>query len=104
LALRQELGLPPAVRIASLTGGQQDVNNLVAQLSLPPDVRVVGPAPVPTIPAPGAPDVPDYRTLVFFPYALAPAVTGKLRALKASNAAKRSGSAVQIRCDGLDVL
>jgi primosomal protein N' (replication factor Y) (superfamily II helicase) len=104
LEIRQELGLPPAVRIASLTGGQQDVNNLVAQLQLPPAVRVVGPAPVPAAPGPAGEQSPEYRTLMFFPYSLASAVTGRLRASKASNAAKRSGSAVQVRCDGLDVL
>ncbi|HEY8294677.1 MAG TPA: primosomal protein N', partial [Micrococcaceae bacterium] len=103
LSLRQELGLPPAVRIASITGAESAVAAFVNQLELPASVRVVGPAPV----APGIraiAEAADYRTLIFFPYALASGITAGLRSLKASNAAKRSGPPVQVRCDGLDVL
>lgn len=103
LSLRQELGLPPAVRIASITGEESAVAAFVDQLELPTSVRVVGPAPV----APGiraTAEAAEYRTLIFFPYALASGITAGLRSLKASNAAKRSGPPVQVRCDGLDVL
>ncbi|MDQ6753676.1 MAG: primosomal protein N' [Actinomycetota bacterium] len=103
LSLRQELGLPPAVRLASITGAESAVAAFVDQLELPESVRVVGPAPV----APGTratEEASDYRTLIFFPYALASGITAGLRSLKASNAAKRSGPPVQVRCDGLDVL
>ncbi|HSU70894.1 MAG TPA: primosomal protein N' [Micrococcaceae bacterium] len=103
LQLRQELGLPPAVRIASITGAQDAVDAFVAQSDLPPSVRVVGPAPVDPGHHLGGED-PDYRTLVFIPYAAAATVTARLRSLKAANAAKRSTTPVQIRCDGLDVL
>ncbi len=103
LSLRQELGLPPAVRVASITGEESAVAAFVDQLELPTSVRVVGPAPV----APGTRatgEAADYRTLILFPYALASGITAGLRALKAGNAAKRSGPPVQVRCDGLDVL
>ncbi|MDJ0355537.1 primosomal protein N' [Paenarthrobacter sp. PH39-S1] len=108
LALRLELGLPPAVRIASITGPEAAVGAFVGQLRLASEIRVVGPAPVaPGLQSrsiPGSDEEGQYRTLLFFPYAIASAVTTALRALKAANAAKRSGVPVQIRCDGLDVL
>ncbi len=104
-ALRHELGLPPAMRLASLTGREDDVAAFQAALKLPDAVRSIGPAPVP-YPAsgPGADEIPDYRTILLFPYSMAAAVTADMRALKVSNAARRIGSPVQVRCDGLDVL
>lgn len=104
--LRHELQLPPAVRIASVTGAEADVEYFVGALELPEAVRIIGPAPVGASYA-GKPDpdyVPDYRTLLFFPYGLAAQITASMRALKAANAARRHGSPVQVRCDGLDVL
>ena len=107
-ALRHELGLPPAMRLASLTGSERDVEAFQTALKLPDLVRSIGPAPVPSgrIGLPIAPDdeAPDYRTILLFPYSMAAAVTADMRALKASNAARRVGSPVQVRCDGLDVL
>ncbi len=109
-AQRHQLGLPPAVRLASLTGRAEDVAAFTAALALPPEVRVIGPAPIhlgPPIPgAPGAmdPEAPDYRSILLFPYSLAATVTANMRALKAANAARKVGAPVQVRCDGLDVL
>ncbi|WP_026554976.1 primosomal protein N' [Arthrobacter sp. 35W] len=95
LSLRAELGLPPAVRIASITGPQSAVSSFVAALDLPDSVRTVGPAPLN--------GDEDYRTLLFFPFGQARQVTARLRSLKAANAAKKLPG-VQVRCDGLDVL
>lgn len=104
-ALRHELGLPPAMRLASLTGSEADVAAFQAALTLPAEVRSIGPAPVLFARA-GAPsdEAPDYRTILLFPYAMAASISAELRALKASNAARRVGAPVQVRCDGLDVL
>jgi primosomal protein N' (replication factor Y) len=106
--LRHELGLPPAVRVASLTGKEQDVAAFTAALKLPEAVRVIGPAPLAASyssgPGTDPDEAPDYRTLLFFPYSMAAAVTGAMRSLKASNAAGRIGSPVQVRCDGVDVI
>lgn len=104
--LRHELALPPAVRVASLTGTETDVLAFTQALKLPEEVRVIGPAPLVHSRAPGLdPDeAPDYRTLLFFPYAMAAAITGTMRAQKAANAARRVGSPVQVRCDGVDVI
>ncbi|WP_181034102.1 primosomal protein N' [Arthrobacter sp. GMC3] len=106
--LRHELHLPPAVRVAALTGGEADVVAFTAALELPDEVRVIGPAPLvnPSSFRPGGDpeQAPDYRTLLFFPYAMAGKITGAMRALKAANAARRVGSPVQVRCDGVDVI
>lgn len=110
-ALRHQLGLPPAMRLASLTGQESDVEAFQAALKLPDSVRSIGPAPVAAahLSASSASvadgeNAPDYRTILLFPYSMAATVTANMRALKASNAARRVGSPVQVRCDGLDVL
>ena len=120
LALRQELQLPPAVRVASVTGGRTAVGHftdaiqqrLAAQGTV---LRTAGPAPVILPAAAGAGRTPprdavprdsgeEVRTLLFIPYAQAAAATAVMRAVKAAAAAKRSDDPVQLRLDGVDVL
>ncbi|MBO0907386.1 primosomal protein N' [Arthrobacter sunyaminii] len=112
LELRRELGLPPAVRYAELTGSREALTAFVPRLDLPVETRVVGPAPLEDPPGP-APVHRDgqlggsggrYRTLLFFSYAAAPSVTAALRATKAAVSAKRTGDPVYVRVDGTDVL
>ena len=55
---RHELGLPPAVRTAALTGTREAVSATLRDLRLPERVRVVGPAPVEVAAGNGA-DVAD---------------------------------------------
>ncbi|WP_445154290.1 primosomal protein N' [Arthrobacter sp. Hor0625] len=129
LALRQELSLPPAVRVASVTGGRTAVAHFTqaAERSLAQQgitLRSAGPAPlvgggagpavgaqhvpgghpVPGAQVPGAQPAGDVRTLLFIPYAQATDVTKALRAVKAAAAAKRTDDPVQLRLDGVDVL
>ncbi len=122
LALRQELSLPPAVRIASVTGGRTAVGHFtdaVEKALAKQDIvlRSAGPAPLPGAGGPGAglsppPTAPgperhgggEVRTLLFIPYAQAAEVTKALRAVKAAAAAKRTDDPVQLRLDGVDVL
>ncbi|GAA3286043.1 primosomal protein N' [Arthrobacter citreus] len=112
LALRGELGLPPAVRYAELTGSREALTAFLPRLDLPAEIRVVGPAPLEDPPGP-VPVHRDgqlggsggrYRTLLFFSYAAAPAVTAAMRAAKAAVSAKRTGDPVYVRVDGTDVL
>ena len=51
LAERAELRFPPAVRMASLTGAEPAVRDLLAAASLPPYAEVLGPVPVTARPA-----------------------------------------------------
>ncbi|MEV7604432.1 primosomal protein N' [Paenarthrobacter sp. NPDC089322] len=119
LALRKELQLPPAVRVASVTGPRADVERFSASLEAAVPVgkklRSVGPAPVHSyagaaMPA-GEPTnavtreaAAEVRTLYFIPYADAADTTKAMRSVKASNAAKRASGPVQLRLDGVDVL
>jgi primosomal protein N' (replication factor Y) len=73
LAERQSAHLPPASRLATLTGVEQDVVAALEALTLPSGAEVLGPVPAPpTGPPPGPPD-PDaptpYRAVVRVPRA-----------------------------------
>ncbi|WP_366823702.1 primosomal protein N' [Kocuria sp.] len=126
---RHELGLPPAVRTAALTGPRDAVEATLRDLRLPEQVRVVGPAPVEQVVGNGA-DVPDaeprpatldvpsgtptarveraserpYRALLFFGFGIAPRVTSALRVEKARASALREHAPVTVRCDVADLL
>ncbi len=127
LAERQELGLPPAVRYAVLTGTREALTHFLEGVRTEGAARVVGPAPVPpdvrreamvaaraaagtvrgVAPA-GPPDAlagqGTHRVLLFFPYRAAAGVTAQLRARRAALSARRTGEPVHIRLDALDVL
>jgi primosomal protein N' (replication factor Y) len=110
LSLRVELQLPPAVRIASVTGPRTAVVHFTGGVEKQLEasgvtLRTAGPAPLlltglPTPQRTGE----DVRTLLFFPYGQAGTVTRVLRAAKSAAAAKRSEEPVQVRLDGVDVL
>jgi primosomal protein N' (replication factor Y) len=123
LDLRQELQLPPAVRIASVTGGRTAVGHFTQAIEQRLGgqgivLRTAGPAPLVLAgsatagagsPAAGARQPPreageDVRTLMFIPYGQATEATRVMRAVKAAAAAKRSDDPVQLRLDGVDVL
>jgi primosomal protein N' (replication factor Y) len=110
LALRVELQLPPAVRIASVTGPRTAVVHFTEGVEKQLEaagvaLRTAGPAPVLLVGFAAPQRVgEDVRTLLFFPYAQAALVTRVLRAARAAAAAKRSEEPVQLRLDGVDVL
>ncbi|WP_427117007.1 primosomal protein N' [Pseudarthrobacter scleromae] len=110
LSLRMELQLPPAVRIASVTGPRAAVEHytgaVAAELASGGiTLRAAGPAPL-VLSGPPSPrrSAEDVRTLLFFPYGQAAAVTRVLRVTRAAVAAKRSSEPFQLRLDGVDVL
>ncbi|WP_104172986.1 primosomal protein N' [Arthrobacter sp. Y81] len=111
LSLRQELHLPPAVRIASVTGGRTAVGHFTEaiekQLARQDiSLRTAGPAPLLLTDARAGQreSGEDVRTLLFIPYARAAEATRVMRAVKAAAAARRSDDPVQLRLDGVDVL
>lgn len=132
LGLRTELQLPPAVRVASVTGGSTAVGHFTSEVTRRltaegVELRVAGPAPLlpGQLPPAGktttgkttgktaanasgqataAAGGGDVRTLLFIPYSQAGTVTQVLRAVKAASAAKRTEDPVQLRLDGVDVL
>ncbi|MDV8148344.1 primosomal protein N' [Arthrobacter sp. B10-11] len=111
LALRQELQLPPAVRIASVTGGRTAVGHFTEAIEQQLarqgiHLRTAGPAPLVLTDAraPRRDTGEDVRTLLFIPYAQAAEATRVMRAVKAAAAARRGDDPVQLRLDGVDVL
>ncbi|QDG63410.1 primosomal protein N' [Pseudarthrobacter sp. NIBRBAC000502771] len=110
LSLRMELQLPPAVRIASVTGPRAAVEHYTGAVEADLAgagiaVRTAGPAPLLlTAPPAGRRSAEDVRTLLFFPYGHAAAVVRVLRVTRAAVAAKRTMDPVQLRLDGVDVL
>ena len=96
---RRATGLPPAVRMATLTGGRPSVEEAVHSLALPPDVTVLGPLPVS---APSAEGSDAVRAILSAPEALAPGVAAELAALRARQAARKDADPVAIRVDPRD--
>lgn len=103
---RQELGLPPAVRTAAITGSESAVTTFLEALEVPDDVRVSGPVPLADSTGfyEGEADDELYRAILFFSYSRGHGFTHHLRSVKASLAALKKSEPVQIRCDGLDIL
>ena len=107
LGLRRELGLPPVMRVAAVTGARTDVEALLAAAEVAelPGVRTVGPVEVPPgygAQASGTPK--EHRALVFFPVAGGTAVARALRSARIAQAARRASGPVQLRLDAPDVL
>ncbi|GAB4100119.1 primosomal protein N' [Sinomonas halotolerans] len=106
LAQRRELGLPPAVRVASVSGARTDVEAFASaalEVLARPGVHGLGPVPA-TEAGSGQEAEPRWRWLVFFPVAEGAAVTRGLRSVRTSLAARRIGGPVQIKVDAPDVL
>ena len=110
LSLRTELQLPPAVRIASVTGRRAAVEHFTGAVAAELGaagitLRTAGPAPVLfTGPSEARRPADDVRTLLFVPYSQASAVVRVLRVTRAAAAAKRTVDPFQLRLDGVDVL
>ncbi len=132
LAERQELGLPPAVRYAALTGTREGILHFLGGVELDGAARVVGPSVIPSdirgqaqaaaramavsagssgrparlgaVPTEALAGQGSHRALIFFSYRAAAGITRQLRARRSALSAKRTGEPVHIRLDGLDVL
>lgn len=94
LADRESAGLPPAVRLAELTGAAADVEDLLAVATLPADADVLGPVPQ------GEDTV---RAFLRVPLRDGGAATTALRSAAAVRSARRREGVVRIRVDPVDV-
>jgi primosomal protein N' (replication factor Y) len=105
LAERRELGLPPAARVAQLTGSRRALEEAMTQLDLPPSAQVLGPVPVPRPTGRPTADRPaaEHVVLVRAPVADTAALTQALVALKAFRSARKEGEVVTVRVDPLDL-
>ncbi|WP_363326190.1 primosomal protein N' [Haloactinopolyspora sp.] len=90
---RAALHLPPAARVAEITGADADVDDLLAQARLPDAAEVLGPAPVDD----------GVRVVVRAPRASGTALAAALRAAAGVRSARRSGGSVRVRIDPVDL-
>jgi primosomal protein N' (replication factor Y) len=101
---RQSAHLPPASRLATVTGPEDDVEQAVAMLELPPGAEVLGPAPVPPPPAAGGPPAPpEVRAVLRVPRAAGAALSRTLVQMQGVRDAKKLGPVrVQVDPVGLE--
>ena len=109
LAERAELGFPPAVRMASVTGTPAAVADFVGAAELPAQAEVLGPVPVETVPArhagqhPAAAAEPQERALIRIGRPDGLALARALHAAQATRSAHKDGGAVRVQLDPAEV-
>ncbi|MDG4809243.1 primosomal protein N' [Micromonospora sp. WMMD1120] len=94
LAERRELGFPPAVRMASVTGPAEAVADLLAAARLPDDAEVLGPVPA---------EEGRERMLVRVPRARAAALAEALHSAAGARAARKAADPVRLQVDPLSL-
>ncbi|HEY8721897.1 MAG TPA: primosomal protein N', partial [Pengzhenrongella sp.] len=111
LAERTELNLPPAARVAAVTGTPDAVGAILARLDLPPGGEVLGPVNVDEPPAPRAagqrePATLDrpVRAIVRVPVRSGDALAATLAASSAVRSARREGGTVRVQLDPKEML
>ncbi|MFI7551257.1 primosomal protein N' [Micromonospora sediminimaris] len=92
LAERRELGFPPAMRMASVTGLPAAVADLLAQARLPDGAEVLGPVPA---------DGERERMLVRVPRARAADMAGALHTAAGVRSARKATEPVRLQVDPL---
>ncbi|SBT38407.1 replication restart DNA helicase PriA [Micromonospora auratinigra] len=94
LAERRELGFPPAVRMASVTGPAEAVADLLAGARLPEEADVLGPVPA---------EEGRERMLVRVPRARAAALALALHAAAGTRTARKAADPVRLQVDPLSL-
>jgi len=109
LAERAELGFPPAVRMAAITGSSAAIADFLGSAGLPPGAEVLGPVPVEPGPAMNGsepdPELPE-RALIRIPRAEGLALARALHAAQAARSARKDGAgprAVRVQLDPAEV-
>ncbi|MFI5912685.1 primosomal protein N' [Dactylosporangium sp. NPDC051541] len=96
LAERRELGFPPAVRIAALTGPPAAVAELLSLAELPPGAEVLGPVP--------AAEEGHERMLVRTTRSAGKALALALKTAAGARSVRKAADPVKIQVDPLDLL
>jgi len=100
---RAELRLPPAVRVAALTGTRDAVAAVVARVDVPV-LEVLGPVPQPLDERRGAALEPEVRTLLRVPPTDGAGLARAVAASLAIRSARREGGTVRVQVDPADLL
>jgi primosomal protein N' (replication factor Y) (superfamily II helicase) len=109
VAERAELGFPPAVRMAAVTGPASAVADFVASAELSGRAEVLGPVPAETQahgragPEPGPDAEPQERALIRVPRSLGLDLAHALHAAQAQRSARKDGAAVRVQLDPAEV-
>lgn len=96
LAERTELGFPPAVRMATLTGAASAVRQMLEEVHLPADAQVLGPVPVD--------DSGQERAMIRVPRSGGAALATALKGASGVRAARKSPDVVRVSVDPLDLI
>ncbi|SNS13131.1 replication restart DNA helicase PriA [Streptosporangium subroseum] len=100
LAERTELGFPPAVRLATLTGSPAAVREMLGEVVLPGEAQVLGPVPVD---APRGDEVRE-RAMVRVPRGSGSALATALKGAVGVRSARKASEVVRVCIDPLDVI
>jgi primosomal protein N' (replication factor Y) len=92
---RAELGFPPAVRMATLTGPAAAIRETLADAVLPPGAQILGPVPVE-----GGPE----RAMVRVPRHLGSALARALKGASGVRSARKAPDVVRVNIDPLDLI
>ena len=116
LAERADVGFPPAVRMAAITGSPDAVTEFVGSAALPPQAEVLGPVPAGPGGYGGAGSPPmiggvtggvappgENRALIRIPRPEGLALARALHAAQASRSARKDGAAVRVQLDPAEV-
>jgi primosomal protein N' (replication factor Y) len=105
LAERTELGFPPAVRMASVTGTSAAVAEFVGSAELPAQAEVLGPVPAEpgTGRAPGSHSEPQERALIRISRGDGRTLARALHAAQATRSARKDGASVRVQLDPAEV-
>jgi primosomal protein N' (replication factor Y) len=104
LADRAELGFPPVLALATLTGPRSAVAALLQHARLPASATVLGPVPLPADPRAEPGEEPPVRTVVRVPPAERGALAGALHDAAAVRSARKEPGAVRVQVDPLEVI
>ncbi|WUE13230.1 primosomal protein N' [Nonomuraea sp. NBC_00507] len=96
LADRAELGFPPAVRMATLTGAASAVRQMLDEVRLPADAQVLGPVPVD--------DAGQERAMIRVRRNGGAALAAALKGASGVRAARKTPDVVRVSVDPLDLI
>lgn len=100
LEQRDELGFPPSVAMASLQGDDQAVTAALHLLELPPEVEILGPAPLMDLPGGHRSDDPDrVRALVRGPQRFRKELTAELARVTRLRSTQRGTTPARVQID-----
>ncbi|WP_440098071.1 primosomal protein N' [Streptosporangium sp. H16] len=100
LADRTELGFPPAVKMATLTGSPAAVREMLGEMTLPPEAQVLGPVPVA---APKGDQVRE-RAMVRIARGSGSTLAAALKGAAGVRSARKASEVVKVCIDPLDVI